>query len=119
MAGAAFHDGSGLDRDDRLTADLLTALLVKAGDPRRPGLRPVLTGLPVAGFTGTLSTRYADGASGLVRAKTGTLTGVNALAGTVVDRNGRLLAFAFLASNTADAAAAQSALDKAATALAG
>ncbi|BCM68535.1 hypothetical protein EASAB2608_03869 [Streptomyces sp. EAS-AB2608] len=119
MAGAAFHDGSGLDRDDRLTADLLTALLVKAGDPRRPGLRPVLTGLPVAGFTGTLSTRYAEGASGLVRAKTGTLTGVNALAGTVVDRNGRLLAFAFLASNTADAAAAQSALDKAATALAG
>ncbi|MFF5536884.1 D-alanyl-D-alanine carboxypeptidase/D-alanyl-D-alanine-endopeptidase [Streptomyces cinerochromogenes] len=119
MAGAAFHDGSGLDRDDRLTADLLTALLVKAGDPHRPGLRPVLTGLPVAGFTGTLSTRYTDGASGLVRAKTGTLTGVNTLAGTVVDRTGRLLAFAFLASDTPNATEAQSALDKAATALTG
>ncbi|MFH9088582.1 D-alanyl-D-alanine carboxypeptidase/D-alanyl-D-alanine-endopeptidase [Streptomyces sp. NPDC017673] len=119
MAGAAFHDGSGLNRDDRLTADLLTALLVKAGDPGRPGLRPVLTGLPVAGFTGTLSTRYTDGAAGLVRAKTGTLTGVNTLAGTVVDKTGHLLAFAFLASDTTNPLEAQSALDTAATALAG
>ncbi|MGW0330912.1 D-alanyl-D-alanine carboxypeptidase/D-alanyl-D-alanine endopeptidase [Streptomyces sp. NPDC003011] len=118
MAGAEFHDGSGLDRDDRLTADLLTALLVKAGDPARPALRPVLTGLPVAGFTGTLSGRYTDGAAGIVRAKTGTLTGVNTLAGTVVDQDGRLLAFAFLASDTTDPTAAQAALDRTATALA-
>jgi D-alanyl-D-alanine carboxypeptidase/D-alanyl-D-alanine-endopeptidase (penicillin-binding protein 4) len=119
LSGASFHDGSGLDRDDRLTADLLTALLAKAADPARPGLRPVLTGLPVAGFTGTLSSRYTDGAAGVVRAKTGTLTGVNTLAGTVVDTDGHLLAFAFLASNTTDAPQAQSALDRTATALAG
>lgn len=119
MAGAAFHDGSGLDRDDRLTADLLTALLVKAGDPHRPGLRPVLTGLPVAGFTGTLTDRYTDGAAGVVRAKTGTLTGVNTLAGTVVDADGHLLTFAFLASGTTDPLEAQAALDHTATALAG
>ncbi|MFJ8112795.1 D-alanyl-D-alanine carboxypeptidase/D-alanyl-D-alanine-endopeptidase [Streptomyces sp. NPDC096132] len=119
MTGAAFKDGSGLDREDRLTATLLTALLVKAGDPDRPELRPVLTGLPVAGFTGTLSTRYADGAAGVVRAKTGTLTGVNTLAGTVVDQDGRLLAFALLTSATTDPTAAQTALDRTATALAG
>ncbi|MEU5534926.1 D-alanyl-D-alanine carboxypeptidase/D-alanyl-D-alanine-endopeptidase [Streptomyces sp. NPDC020362] len=119
MSGAAFHDGSGLSRDDRLTADLLTALLVKAGDPASPGLRPVLTGLPVGGFTGTLTSRYTDGAGGFVRAKTGTLTGVNTLAGTVVDRDGRLLVFAFLASGTTNPLEAQAALDKAATALAG
>ncbi|GGR86389.1 D-alanyl-D-alanine carboxypeptidase [Streptomyces humidus] len=119
VAGARFMDGSGLDRRDHLTANLLTALLVKAGDPRRPDLRPVLTGLPVAGFTGTLSSRYADGAAGVVRAKTGTLTGVNTLAGTVVDQDGRLLAFALMAAGTTDPAAAQAALDKAATALAG
>ncbi|WP_330283041.1 D-alanyl-D-alanine carboxypeptidase/D-alanyl-D-alanine endopeptidase [Streptomyces sp. NBC_00588] len=118
LKGAQFHDGSGLDRGDRLTAGLLTALLAKAGDPARPELRPVLTGLPVAGFTGTLTTRYADGAAGVVRAKTGTLTGVNTLAGTVVDQDGRLLAFAFLASDTTDPQAAQSALDRTATALA-
>ncbi|MFF3461658.1 D-alanyl-D-alanine carboxypeptidase/D-alanyl-D-alanine-endopeptidase [Streptomyces sp. NPDC002619] len=119
MSGAVFHDGSGLNRDDRLTADLLTALLVKAGSASRPDLRPVLTGLPVAGFTGTLTTRYTDGAAGIVRAKTGTLTGVNALAGTVVDQDGRLLAFAFLASGTTSPLDAQAALDQAATALAG
>ncbi|MFF4441800.1 D-alanyl-D-alanine carboxypeptidase/D-alanyl-D-alanine endopeptidase [Streptomyces sp. NPDC001621] len=118
LSGAAFHDGSGLDRDDKLTADLLTALLVEAGNPERPGLRPVLTGLPVAGFTGTLARRYTDGASGVVRAKTGTLTGVNTLAGTVVDTDGHLLAFAFLTSGTANPPEAQAALDTAATALA-
>ncbi|MEU1402706.1 D-alanyl-D-alanine carboxypeptidase/D-alanyl-D-alanine-endopeptidase [Streptomyces sp. NPDC005728] len=119
MAGASFHDGSGLNRDDRLTANLLTALLVKAGDPARPGLRPVLTGLPVAGFTGTLTSRYTDGAAGVVRAKTGTLTGVNTLAGTVVDNDGHLLAFAFLAFGTTDPQEAQTALDRTASALAG
>ncbi|WP_336115245.1 D-alanyl-D-alanine carboxypeptidase/D-alanyl-D-alanine endopeptidase [Streptomyces sp. PTD9-10] len=119
MSGAAFHDGSGLNRDDRVTANLLTALLVKAADPGRPGLRPVLTGLPVAGFTGTLAARYTDGAAGVVRAKTGTLTGVNTLAGTVVDQDGHLLAFAFLASGTTNRDEAQAALDRTATALAG
>ncbi len=117
LTGAAFHDGSGLDRADRLTAGLLTALLLKAADPAHPELRPVLTGLPVAGFTGTLTSRYADGAAGLVRAKTGTLTGINTLAGTVVTQDGRLLAFAFLAENTTGQEAAQSALDQSATTL--
>ncbi|MGW3288039.1 D-alanyl-D-alanine carboxypeptidase/D-alanyl-D-alanine endopeptidase [Streptomyces sp. NPDC001002] len=118
LKGARFNDGSGLDRADRLTADLLTALLVKAGDPAHPELRSVLTGLPVAGFTGTLTTRYADGAAGVVRAKTGTLTGVTTLAGTVVDQDGHLLAFAFLTSDTPSTSAAQAALDRTATALA-
>lgn len=119
MRGTSFHDGSGLNRDDRLTAGLLTSLLATAADPSRPGLRPVLTGLPVGGFTGTLAERYADGgAAGLIRAKTGTLTGVNSLAGTVVTKDGRLLTFAFLASGTTDPQSAQSALDHTATTLA-
>ncbi|MDQ0985225.1 D-alanyl-D-alanine carboxypeptidase/D-alanyl-D-alanine-endopeptidase [Streptomyces sp. V2I9] len=121
VAGAHFADGSGLDREDRVTPALLTALLARAADPDRPGLRHVLTGLPIAGFTGTLDGRYGRDAAGtgLVRAKTGTLQGVNSLAGTVVDRQGRLLAFAFLASGSASAAEAEPALDALATALAG
>ncbi|AYG81353.1 D-alanyl-D-alanine carboxypeptidase [Streptomyces hundungensis] len=121
--GSVFADGSGLDRTDRVTAGLLTRLLAKAGDPGRPELRPILTGLPVAGFTGTLGTRYgaASAATGLVRAKTGTLAGagVNTLAGTVVGADGRLLAFAFLSTGTpgADPAPAQRALDRLATRL--
>ncbi|MFR9795200.1 D-alanyl-D-alanine carboxypeptidase/D-alanyl-D-alanine-endopeptidase [Streptomyces sp. MS06] len=119
ITGAVFKDGSGLNRADKLTPNLLTALLAEAGDPAHPELRPVLTGLPIAGFTGTLTSRHMDGTAGVVRAKTGTLTGVNTLAGTVVDQDGRLLAFAFLASNTTDPYAAQRALDAVATALAG
>ncbi|MFJ8592561.1 D-alanyl-D-alanine carboxypeptidase/D-alanyl-D-alanine-endopeptidase [Streptomyces sp. NPDC093598] len=120
LNGAAFKDGSGLNRADRMTPDLLTALLAKAADPSHPELRPALTGLPVAGFTGTLTSRYTDGAAGVVRAKTGTLSGVHALAGTLVDEDGRLLAFAFMAADTDPGrpAATQQALDRIASELA-
>ncbi|MFJ7205342.1 D-alanyl-D-alanine carboxypeptidase/D-alanyl-D-alanine-endopeptidase [Streptomyces sp. NPDC098789] len=114
LSGARFADGSGLNRADKVSAGLLTALLTKAADPARPALRPVLTGLPVAGFSGTLRARNAGAspAAGLLRAKTGTLTGVNSLAGTVVDPSGRLLVFAFLTANTPAPDAAEKALDK-------
>ncbi len=120
LKGARFADGSGLDRDGRISTALLAQLLVRATDPERPELRPVLTGLPVAGFSGTLRSRYADASAGtgMVRAKTGTLTGVNALAGTVVDADGRLLAFAFITNGSTDAHGAQAALDRLASALA-
>jgi serine-type D-Ala-D-Ala carboxypeptidase/endopeptidase (penicillin-binding protein 4) len=121
LKGVKFADGSGLDRADKLTADLLTALLAEAADPDRPELRPALTGLPVAGFTGTLSKRYADRpGTGVVRAKTGTLTGVHTLAGTVVDAEGRLLAFAFLTESDppANPATVQQGLDELASTLA-
>lgn len=114
LAGARFADGSGLNRADKVSAGLLTSLLAKAADPARPGLRPVLTGLPVAGFSGTLRARNAgeSPAAGLLRAKTGTLTGVNSLAGAVVDPSGRLLVFAFLTANTPAPDTAEKALDK-------
>lgn len=120
LEGVVLTDGSGLDRHDKVTAALLAGLLARTADPDHPELRSVLSGLPVAGFSGTLSGRYTtkSGGTGLIRAKTGTLTGVNTLAGTVVDPHGRLLAFAFLASGTTDPSAAQSALDSLATALA-
>ena len=122
LAGAHFADGSGLDRADKVTPALLTRLLVRAADPDHAELRPVLTGLPVAHFTGTLGARYGgeEGAqgAGLVRAKTGTLTGVNTLAGTVVDADGRLLVFAFMTTGTTDGNAAQHSLDRLAAALA-
>ncbi|WP_346766196.1 D-alanyl-D-alanine carboxypeptidase/D-alanyl-D-alanine-endopeptidase [Streptomyces sp. A0592] len=121
MTGSRFADGSGLNRADKVSAGLLTGLLAKAADPRHPELRPVLTGLPVAGFTGTLRARNAgtSPAAGLVRAKTGTLTGVNSLSGTVVDPTGRLLAFAFLTANSPGPEGAEKGLDKLAAAVAG
>ncbi|MGD3106614.1 D-alanyl-D-alanine carboxypeptidase/D-alanyl-D-alanine endopeptidase [Streptomyces sp. YGL11-2] len=120
LAGAVFEDGSGLDRDDKVSANLLSHLLLAAAAPDKPDLRPVVTGLPVAAFTGTLSGRYVGdtAGAGAVRAKTGTLTGVNTLAGTVVDADGRLLAFAFMTTGTTDAQAAQQALDRMASTVA-
>ncbi|WP_372349974.1 D-alanyl-D-alanine carboxypeptidase/D-alanyl-D-alanine-endopeptidase [Streptomyces sp. KL116D] len=122
LSGAHFADGSGLDRADKISADLLTGLLAKAADPAHPELRSVLTGLPVAGFTGTLTNRYEDPAdasgTGLVRAKTGTLTGVNTLAGTVVDADGRLLVFAFMTEGAPGPQAAQAGLDRLASSVA-
>jgi D-alanyl-D-alanine carboxypeptidase/D-alanyl-D-alanine-endopeptidase (penicillin-binding protein 4) len=58
----------------------------------------VLSGLPVAGFNGTLAARYRDpttrAAAGRVRAKTGTLNNVTTLAGVVMTESGQLLVFA-------------------------
>lgn len=122
MKGARFADGSGLSRSDRLSADFLSALLARAAEPDRGELRPLLTGLPVAGFNGTLGGRYgtpeAMKGAGLVRAKTGTLSGVNSLAGTVVDAEGRLLTFALITLGAKDPKAAQNTLDAMATKLA-
>ncbi len=94
------HDGSGLSRDGRLSADVLTQVLATAARPEFPDLRAVLTGLPVAGYTGSLEKRFYDDPSapgvGIVRAKTGTLTGVQSLAGVATTKDGSVLAFAVM-----------------------
>jgi D-alanyl-D-alanine carboxypeptidase/D-alanyl-D-alanine-endopeptidase (penicillin-binding protein 4) len=122
-AGVRVLDGSGLSLDDRLTAQLLTGILTLATRTDRPALHGLFTGLPVAGYSGTLANRYrgpgANPADGVLRAKTGTLLGVNALAGYVTDAKGRLLAFAVLADRvTANEFAAEAALDRVGAALA-
>lgn len=117
------YDGSGLSRADRLEPRVLTSLLSLAASAGHPELRPVLTGLPVAGLTGTLVDRYAvpptTAGAGLVRAKTGTLAGVSTLAGVTLDADGSLLAFALVAPLTPDRRGAERALDRLAAVLAG
>jgi len=59
--------------------------------------------MPIGGLTGTLSDRYTQSsARGLVRAKTGSLPHVTALAGTVLDTDARQLVFVVLADATPD-----------------
>jgi serine-type D-Ala-D-Ala carboxypeptidase/endopeptidase (penicillin-binding protein 4) len=119
LPGAAFHDGSGLDRTDALAPRTLARLLALAASPKHPELQSVLDGIPVAAFTGTLTGRFQDSpGAGVVHAKTGTLTGTNTIAGTVVTASGRLLAFCFMTQGAYDAAAAETALDHLATAVA-
>ena len=117
--GAGLVDGSGLAASDRVPTAALAAVLRLAAAPDHPELHALTAGLPVAGWTGTLANRYVSGsaqaAAGLVRAKTGTLTGVSSLAGYVHDASGRLLAFAFVADRVpggdAGTADAETALD--------
>ena len=132
--GLQLSDGSGLARADSVMPATIAGVLRASAAGAAPndvadaaGTGPVLwsvgTGLPVAGFTGTLAERFvgerAATGRGVVRAKTGTLTGVSALAGLVRDTDGRLLAFTFLATGTPAKETAQGALDRAAAALAG
>jgi len=102
-------DGSGLSPDDAIAPETLVRVLTLA-TTGVPGLRAAITGLPIAGFTGTLSAGGSvfggiDGAArGVVRAKTGNLATVATLAGLVYDRSGRLLIFAIMAPQVPGAA---------------
>jgi D-alanyl-D-alanine carboxypeptidase/D-alanyl-D-alanine-endopeptidase (penicillin-binding protein 4) len=122
-AGLSLADASGLSTDDRVPASLLVDVVRGAADGSIADADGLLSGLPVAGFDGTLAERAVaggDAAPGSVRAKTGTLLAVNDLAGTVLTADGRLLAFAVLADGaTGSVDASEAALDVIADALAG
>ncbi len=130
LSGTRMVDANGLSPKDRVTPRALGSVLAattapRGGDgtlPKRTRqLRDLLLGLPVAGSSGSLAGRYNQAAAsgrGWVRAKTGTLTDVNGLAGTVVTSQGKLLVFALI-SNGTSSAAARPALDRVAATLSG
>ncbi|HUB53659.1 MAG TPA: D-alanyl-D-alanine carboxypeptidase/D-alanyl-D-alanine-endopeptidase [Mycobacterium sp.] len=103
-SGLTLQDSSGLSVDDRLSAKTLDSVVQGAAGPDQPTLRPLLDLLPIAGGSGTLSDRFLDatfhaaGPAGWLRAKTGSLTAINALAGVVTDRSGRVLTFALISN---------------------
>lgn len=122
VVGSRVYDGSGLSRQDLLTPGILLGTLQAAASAEHPELRQAVSGLPVAGFTGSLKGRFDKGpaqARGRVRAKTGTLTGVRGLAGLATDVNGNLMAFVMIADRIAlpDNLDAQQDLDRMAAAL--
>jgi serine-type D-Ala-D-Ala carboxypeptidase/endopeptidase (penicillin-binding protein 4) len=124
--GIHLVDGSGLSPQDRIAPGTLARVVSLASRPSHPELRPAITGMPVAGFSGTLAPgqsvfgNVGQPALGVLRAKTGNLSDVATLAGLVYDASGRVLAFAFMA-NQVPAAGLQKAaagIDAMATALA-
>ncbi len=94
--GYTTRDGSGLSRNDYLSADTLVTTLAAAW--QRPHLRgPLESALPHAGRSGSLASRLkGTAAEGRVRAKTGSMSNVRSLAGYVETTAGEPLAFAFL-----------------------
>ena len=141
LPGVALTDNSGMSGDNRITPAALDQVLLTAvtagaqrpsgpvadtDDPaqreRRLGeLSDITDALPIASGTGTLTSRFgpstaAAPGAGWVRAKTGTLNGVSALAGTVLTSHGRVLTFAFM-SNGSEISAARNALDELAASL--
>jgi D-alanyl-D-alanine carboxypeptidase/D-alanyl-D-alanine-endopeptidase (penicillin-binding protein 4) len=124
--GNGMKDGSGLSVLDRLPSAALSQVLVKSVDPAHPELHPIIGGLSVAGWSGTLveQDRFTGTArigQGTVRAKTGSLTGVSALSGVVTDADGRLLVFSFVADKvpSADPVPSRTGIDNLVAALAG
>ena len=89
-------DGSGLSLYNYLTAEAQVMLLRYAW--QQPDIYShLLASLPIAGVDGTLEKRLVDtAAQGNVRAKTGTVSGISALAGYCTAPNGHRLCFSII-----------------------
>lgn len=98
-ANLVVKDGSGLSRENRVTAQQISQLLMVIS--RDEKLLPLIIGLPIGGVSGTLTERFietAPTAIGLVRAKTGTLNGTTNLAGYVESEDKNYI-FVIIADN--------------------
>jgi D-alanyl-D-alanine carboxypeptidase/D-alanyl-D-alanine-endopeptidase (penicillin-binding protein 4) len=106
--GDGMVDGSGLSLLNRVPLAAISSTLLATVDAKQPRWRPLLSGLSIAGWDGTLleEDRFSGAAAvaaGAVRAKTGTLTGVTGMAGLLTDADGRLLVFSFVADQAPSA----------------
>ncbi len=94
-------DGSGLTRETKVTARQVTKVMLAAF--KDFGTSPeFIASLGVAGEDGTVRNRFpsSSGVQGLLRAKTGSLDGVTALAGFVPSADGELIAFAIMLNDS-------------------
>lgn len=93
-------DGCGLSHYDYLSPELLVAMLRYAYS-RSDIFSPLYKALPVSGVDGTLKYRmgYGTPAFRQVHAKTGSYTGINALAGYLKTTEGHWVAFAIMTQN--------------------
>ena len=95
--GLLVQDGNGLSHQTRVSVRTITSLLVEI--KKNPDLKVIYDGLPTAGETGTLKSRFvkdAPSAVGLVKAKTGWIDTTVSLAGFVTVGENQY-AFTFIA----------------------
>lgn len=124
--GSTLLDGAGLSDDQSVSAEAIgRALLVAARDAESAGsddqgdardVSAVVDGLAAAAVNGTMTTRFrtdeSEGGAGVVRAKSGSLRGVRALAGTAVTQSGRSVVFVVLSDKVTNELEATKAIDK-------
>lgn len=98
--GVVLADGSGLSKENRLTAKVLSGLLVAMS--RRFDIGPdFIASLGIMGVDGTVRKRLKTSpAKSLARAKTGTINHVTALAGYVAGQDGKLYGFTILQNDS-------------------
>jgi D-alanyl-D-alanine carboxypeptidase/D-alanyl-D-alanine-endopeptidase (penicillin-binding protein 4) len=88
-------DGSGLSRENRVTARAFVTLCRLMY--QQSNRKQFFESLSVSGIDGTLARRLADSnCKGRVIAKTGTLTGVSTLSGILKSKSGRVYAFSMI-----------------------
>ncbi len=98
------NDGSGLSRNDLISANTTIELLTFMS--RHKYFAQFREALPIAGVDGTLRSRMrGTPAEGNVRAKTGSLSSVASLSGYVTTAAGEHLVFSMMLNNYPDAAA--------------
>jgi serine-type D-Ala-D-Ala carboxypeptidase/endopeptidase (penicillin-binding protein 4) len=117
--GITIRDGSGLSDLNAVPPATMNALLQKivTGDP---ALAPIIPGMPVAGQSGTLASRFTGDnaeARGAVVAKTGWIDTGYSLGGWMTARDGTVLVFTFYALGEGIQGDARQALDSLATAV--
>jgi D-alanyl-D-alanine carboxypeptidase/D-alanyl-D-alanine-endopeptidase (penicillin-binding protein 4) len=109
MPELVLDNGSGLSRRERISAESLARLLVAAD--ASPVREDFVSSLAVAAMDGTVQRRFQNGTvAGQALLKTGTLEGVRALAGYVIDNEGRRFAVVVIV-NHASAIRAQGPID--------
>ena len=104
ISGVTMDDCSGLSVKNQVSPNLLATIMTRAAGKDGVGNgRTLLSDLPVSAYSGTLKNRFHNtSAAGWVRAKTGSLSGVRSLTGTIVTASGRELSFSVVLNNIPD-----------------
>jgi D-alanyl-D-alanine carboxypeptidase/D-alanyl-D-alanine-endopeptidase (penicillin-binding protein 4) len=113
------QDGSGESKDNAITP-LFMAKFMGLVSEGKNGLQYLAAGLPIAGKSGSLLTRFTGANSvavGQVHAKPGFIANAYSLSGYVTAKDGTKLSFAFFAVGSGISASANPALDSLATAV--
>lgn len=109
LPGLVLENGAGLSRNERISATGMSRLLLAAW--HSAVMPELMSSLPIAASDGTMKKRLLqNGVAGQAHIKTGSLDGVSAIAGYVLDKRGRRWVVVFLV-NHAHAATAHPAMD--------